>query len=185
MLSYPINLDDYKTDEKRISLEACPKSHKVFSTLFLAHYPGSKGIMGRSLNYLIRLEGVVSGIIGFNSPPLNYKKFRAFFGTTNEKEFVNNNVFRLICHEKNLATRVLKMAKRRVALDYEAKFGETLLGFITFVEPPRTGGIYKGDNWTSLGETEGKCCKKRDMTAWTNKEWGTGTKKLIFATKHT
>jgi hypothetical protein len=31
-----------------------------------------------------------------------------------------------------------------------------------------------------IGETQGKSPKKRDMDRWENKEWGVGTKKLIF-----
>lgn len=174
-------LDDHTDASTGIVLEPVAKGNKIFSTLFLQHYPGSKGIMGRSINYLVRLNGKIAGIIGANSPPLNYKKFRAYFNTEDEKAFVNNNVFRLVINEKNLGTQVLRLFRNTLQRDYTTKYGDTLLGIVTFVEPPRTGAMYKADNWTALGETQGKSPKKRDMERWENKEWGEGTKKLIFA----
>jgi hypothetical protein len=181
MLRYDINLNDFRTDETGVTLERVKKSHHVFSTLFLDHYPGSRGIMGRSLTYLARLNGEVAGIIGANSPPMNYKLFREFFNTENERLFLNNNVFRLTLHEKNLGTQVLKAFRERVRIDYRERFNEELLGLMTFVEPPRDGALYKADNWTFLGHTQGKTVQKRDFGALVNKEWGTGTKKLIYA----
>jgi len=58
------------------------------------------------------------------------------------------------------------------------------MGIVTFVEPPRTGSVYKADNWDYLGKTQGKKCSRRgNHGKWINKEWGEGTKKLIFAKK--
>lgn len=151
---------------------------------YLAHYPGSKGIVGRSLNYFIKKDGKEVGIIGVNSPPLNYKKFREYFGTEDEKKFVNNNVFRIIETEKNLGTKVLKMFRKRIKKDYKEKYGDELLGIITFVEPPRTGAVYKADNWDYLGETEGisVTLRQEDRENWSNKGWHkTGVRKHIFA----
>jgi hypothetical protein len=167
-----------------ITLERCRKSHPVFCDLYLTHYPDSKGIMGRSFNYIVRIGGEVAGIIGANSPPLNYKLFRAFFQSDDEKEFLNNNVFRMIRHESNLATKVLKIFRLRIKNDYMSAYGVKLKGICTFVEPPRNGAVYRADNWEYLGDTQGKTVKKRDMGTWTNKEWGEGNKKLIFAIRY-
>jgi|TARA_Y100000296_G_C5084510_1_gene211701 hypothetical protein len=165
-----------------LELERTTKGNKLFATLYLEHYPQSKGILGRQLNYFIKKDGKVVGVIGVNSPPLNYKKFRAYFNTDNEKLFVNNNVFRIVETEKNLGTKVLKLLRNRIKIDYKEKYKDELIGIVTFVEPPRTGAVYKADNWDYLGETLGKKCFRRgDMGKWINKEWGTGTKKLIFA----
>jgi hypothetical protein len=164
-------------------LERVRKSNPVFSELYLTHYPGSKGIMGRSINYLARIGGDVVGIVGANSPPLNYKLFRHYFSCDDEKKFMNNNVYRLVRHDKNLGTRVLALFRKQLQIDYQKQFNETLIGLITFVEPPRSGALYKADNWDLLGETQGKSAQKRDMDNWVNKEWGEGTKKLIFAIK--
>ena len=176
-------VQDYEHDSVGVTLERCKKSHPIFCDLYLSHYPGSKGIMGRSLNYLVRLDGIVAGIIGANSPPLNYKIFRKFFETDDENMFLNNNVYRMINNTKNLGTQVLRAFRNTVAQDYEDSYGVKILGLCTFVEPPRSGAIYLADNWTCLGETQGKSVRKRDMSTWENKEWSQGTKKLIFAIK--
>jgi len=95
---------------------------------------------------------------------------------------LNNNVFRLIINNPNLGTKVLKLFRNTIYEEYVKQYGK-LIGFITFVEPPRTGAMYKADNWQYLGETQGKTVQKRNMGNWTNKEWGVGTKKHIFGKK--
>lgn len=166
-----------------LELEITNKGNKLFSTLYLEHYPRSKGIMGRQLNYFIKRDGKVIGIIGVNSPPLNYKKFRNYFHTENEKLFVNNNVFRIVETEKNLGTKILKLLRKKITIDYYKKYGDKLIGIVTFVEPPRTGALYRADNWDYLGETEGMRVTLRSTTRndWQNKKWEKGTKKFIFA----
>lgn len=167
--------------EPGLKLTPTTKGNKLFSNLFLRHYPNSKGIVGRQCNYIIELDGEIMGIIGANSPPLRYKKFEEVFCEDNEKHYLNNNVFRLIRHTKNLGTQVLKLFRHRVVLDYFKKYGDKLFGLVTFVEPPRTGIVYRADNWYCLGVTEGKRCFRRgDHGKWINKEWSMGTKKLIF-----
>lgn len=167
-----------------LELEKTTKGNKLFATIYLEHYPGSKGIVGRQLNYFVKKDSKVVGIIGVNSPPLNYKKFREYFKTDNEKLFVNNNVFRLLDNTPNLATRVLKIFKYRIKKDYKEIYGDDLMGIITFVEPPRKGTIYKASGWDCLGETQGiHVTRSGDHGKWMNKEYSIGTKKLIFAKK--
>jgi len=167
---------------KGLQLELTTKGNKLFASLYLEHYPESKGIIGRQLNYFIKRDGKIVGIIGVNSPPINYKKFREYFGTNDEKLFVNNNVFRIVKSYKNQATQVLKLLRKRIVKDYEKRYVDELIGIITFVEPPRTGSIYKADNWDYLGMTQGKKVTRRGQS-WIRKDWSEGTKKHIFAIK--
>lgn len=190
MVLKPILWDLYQpqkdSDSLQIALEQVKKSNAFYSNLFLTHYPGSKGIMGRQFHYLIHYKKGIAGIIGANSPPLNYKKFNVFFGDRfTEKNWLNNNVYRLIYNEKNLGTKVLRLFRNRIRMDYEKQYQLPLIGLITFVEPPRNGAIYLADNWTLLGKTEGKQCRRSgDHGKWVNKEWSSGgAKKLIFAIK--
>jgi hypothetical protein len=166
------------------ALELLPvkKSNPTFGRLFFAHYPGSKGIPGRSLCYLVLYHGEVAGIIGFNSPPKNYGLFNNYFGKDMENQFVINNVFRLINNEKNLATKVMSIARKQIYEDYEKKYDEKLIGIVTFVEPPRTGALYKADNWDYIGESAGKRMK-RDKDTW-EKVFTEGQKKLAFGYKY-
>ena len=178
-----LTLQDTLPFHKHIYLERTTKGNKEFATIYLNHYPGSKGIVGRQLNYFIKESGRILGIIGGNSPPLNYKKFNKYFNDNyTELNWLNNNVYKLLIQRKNLGTKVLKLFRNTIKRDYQEKFKDQLIGLITFVEPPRTGAMYKADNWDYLGETEGKRCFRRgDHGKWINKEWGTGSKKLIFA----
>lgn len=165
-----------------IHLIRVPKGDKKFATLFLSHYPESKGIVGRQCNYLVERAGVTLGIVGANSPPLHYKLFEKFFPGYTEDNWLNNNVYRLIVNEPNLGTRVLRMFRERIKKDYETQYKHELVGMVTFVEPPRTGAMYKADNWTYLGITQGVQCKRRGLLdKWVNKEWSKGTKKHIYA----
>ncbi len=171
-------------------LKQVKKSNPLFVKWYIEHYPGSKGIMGRQINYLIYYNQEPIGIIGANSPPLNYKLFIKYFNFNNyikgesEKVFVNNNVFRVVRkpEDKNIGTKILKLFRKTICVDYTKHYGDYLIGIITFVEPPRTGSIYKADNWDYLGVTQGISVKRLGLHSdWVNKEYTKGSKKHIFA----
>ena len=166
-----------------LNIRRVKKSDKTFGRLFFEHYPGSKGIPGRSLCYIIEYNGCIAGIIGFNSPPKNYSIFNDYFGARDlENYFLINNVFRLTNNEKNLATKAMKIARLKIKNDYKEKYGDDLIGIVTFVEPPRTGALYRADNWDFIGYSEGKRMK-RDPITW-EKTFTSGEKKLIFGYKY-
>jgi hypothetical protein len=176
--------------QQKIYLKLVPKSHKLYVKWFIEHYPKSKGIVGRQLNFLIYSYGNPIGIIGFASPPLNYKKFNVFFAfdtnissSENAKLFLNNNVFRIVYSEKNLGTQILKLARKNIYKIYQEKYNQKLLGLVTFIEPPRTGSMYKADNWIYIGETDGVEIKRRGEN-WINKQYTIGVKKLIYGYKY-
>jgi len=180
--------DYYDSSLKNVPLflKEVPKSHKLFAKWFFEHYPNSKGIVGRQLNFLIYRYGRPIGIIGFNSPPVNYRKFYEFFNldpslpaSENAKKLLNNNVFRIIHSEKNLGTQILKLARNQVRRRYKEKYNDELIGLVTFVEPPRTGAIYKADNWVYLEMTQGIEVKRRGEN-WIHKQYSKGVKKHIF-----
>ena len=163
-------------------LERVPKSDVVFGKMFFEHYPGSKGIPGRSFCYLIHNRGRAVGIIGFNSPPHNYRIFRDFFGVDDDNLFMSNNVFRIVHTEHNLATRIMKKARTQLQKDHITKWGFSLIGLVTFVEPPRTGALYKADNWHYLGMSQG-IAMKRDKETW-DKVFTRDVPKLIYGYKY-
>jgi len=181
-------LDEFKDIE--LKLVKVKKSNCLFVKWFIEHYPESKGIVGRQLNFLIYYYGKPIGIIGFASPPLNYKIFNNYFNLNpndkrgeNAKKFLNNNVFRIVYSKKNLGTKILKMARNIIYKLYFEQYNIKLLGIVTFVEPPRTGAIYKADNWECLGETKGYEVKRRGEN-WIDKQYSKGGKKLIFGYKY-
>jgi hypothetical protein len=59
-------------------------------------------------------------------------------------------------HGSNVGSRVLSLIERRIAADWRARFGHSLLLLETFVDPRRfSGGVYRAANWTELGLTRG------------------------------
>ena len=167
--------------ENGVVLHKVKKSNGIFGKLFFEHYPGSRGIVGRCICYLVFWNRKFAGIIGVASPPINYLIFKNFFELP-ETNYVNNNVFRLVIREKNLGTRVLKVFRNTVKKEYESKYGDKLAGLVTFVEPPRTGAVYKADNWKYLGKTQGKRMR-RDPETW-EKTFTDDVKKHIYGYKY-
>jgi hypothetical protein len=171
--------------DDKIVLERVPKSHPTFVKWYMDHYPESKGIVGRQLNYLIHYDQLPIGIISGASPPRNYRKFRKFFAVDDDLGYLNNNVFRIVDKpmDKNVGTKVLKIFRLRVRRDYGERYGDDLLGLVTFVEPPRTGAIYKADNWTYLGKTQGITVRRRGE-GWMEKQYDKGVRKHIFVYRY-
>jgi len=180
-----INPSNFCNLTKGIKLLKVKNSHPLFVKWYIEHYPKSKGIVGRQLNYLIYFEGKPVGIISAVSPPLNYKLFREYFAVKDDLQFVNNGVFRVVkSPKKNFASQVLKVFRNQIKKDYTLAYGDELKGIITFVEKPRNGGIYLADNWKLLGETQGVEVRRRGQD-WINKSYTkTENKKLIFVFKY-
>jgi hypothetical protein len=173
-------------EDERLVLERVPKSNPLFVKWYIEHYPQSKGIVGRQLNYIIHYDQLPIGIIAAASPPRNYRKFRDFFQADNDLGFLNNNVYRIVNKpdDKNIGTKILKTFRLRVLRDYGERYGTKLLGLVTFVEPPRTGAIYKADNWNCLGLTQGISVSRRGKD-WMEKQYLKGERKHIFAYMYT
>jgi hypothetical protein len=176
---------EYDVFLKELSLRPVKKSNGLFVKWYIEHYPNSKGIVGRQINYLIYLKCKPIGIISAASPPLNYKKFRNFFNVDNDLCFLNNNVYRIVKkpNDKNIGTKILKLFRKKAKKDYLEKYNTKLIGLVTFVEPPRTGAIYKADNWLYLGKTQGVEVR-RSGDNWYNKTFTKGIQKEIFAYKY-
>ncbi len=74
------------------------------------------------------------------------------------KLIANNSRFLILpeWHRPNIGSRVLSLTERRIARDWQGRFGHPLLLLETFVDPRRFhGGVYRAANWTELGLTQG------------------------------
>ena len=72
---------------------------------------------------------------------------------------VSNSRFLLLpwVHIKNLASATLGVALRRVADDWQARYGVDPLVVETLVDLAQyTGGCYRAANWVVLGDTAGR-----------------------------
>ncbi len=129
------------------------------------HYLGYKPLPGAQLRYLIGWDGGLLGAIGFGAAAWKVAARDRWIGWERDAReahlgrVLNNARFLILpwVQVKNLASKVLALAARRVAEDFPARYGEPVVLLETFVETPRfTGTCYRAANWQSLGETRGR-----------------------------
>jgi hypothetical protein len=74
------------------------------------------------------------------------------------KLIANNSRFLILpdWHYPNLGSKILSLCQKRLAEDWQKRFGHRLLLLETFVDPQRFyGTVYRAANWTYLGLTRG------------------------------
>lgn len=172
-----------------LSLLRCKRTDPEYQSIRDRHYVPNRGCHGQQLHYLIKIDFDTVGIISGASSVWAVKSRDIFFGLTKDNKrkglpsIINNVVFRLERHEKNLATQILSLWRKTIAIDWEKKYGVSVYGFETFVieNDIRKGALYKADNWVFLGETAGSTKAHKGLE---NKSTRSETcKKLIFAKK--
>lgn len=153
------------------------------------HYSQPKGFVGRQIIYKIYDDNEqLCGAIAGGSATLHLPGRNEFFGSAfSINEVINNIFFHLIPNgDKNLGTKTLKLFRNAVVVDWQRKYGDRVIGFETLVELPRSGSIYKADNWTQVGQTTGYTCKRvagKGTDTWTGKRvWDTKNlrPKIVF-----
>ena len=80
-------------------------------------------------------------------------------------EAANNIVYALFGNlDKNAGTRFLKIIRRDARIWWKERYGDDLKALQTFILPPRTGALYKADNWQEIGRTTGKTMTTRELS---------------------
>lgn len=149
-----------------IVLEFCKSSDLRYKTIRDRHYIPNNGSHGQQIHFLIHYKGNLVGIISGGSSVYAVKSRDTFFGIPKDKNIkqslylsaiINNTVFRLEFHEKNLATKVLSKWRKTIPAIWEKMYGVPPIGFETFVieNDTRKGALYKADNWSFVGVTAG------------------------------
>lgn len=177
---------------EEIALEFVKRTDPRYQDIRNRHYVENNGTHGQQLHFIIHYKGDVVGIISGASSVYGVGARDTFFGIPKDQELkqslylpaiINNTVFRLEFHEKNLATRVLSLWRKVSAQLWEDIYGVQVIGFETFVveNDTRKGALYKADNWECLGETKGntKVHSKGGLTAQHTR--ADTDKKLIYA----
>ncbi len=129
------------------------------------HYLGYQPLPGAQLRYFIRANGRIVALLGFGAAAWKTQPRDLFIGWSPKQReaglhlVVNNARFLILpwvsC--KNLASRILAMAARQLAADWQHRYGYRPVLLETFVERPRfRGTCYHAANWTLLGETKGR-----------------------------
>jgi len=145
------------------------------------HKLGDPRVLGSQMRYMITTEGQDLGCLLFSASSWALAPREKWIGWTAKERkahlslIVNNSRFLILpwVHVKNLASRALSMAARRIQRDWLAEYWYAPVLLETFVEPPYKGTCYKASNWIYLGETQGRGRNDR------NNEWGL-TQKSIY-----
>jgi hypothetical protein len=129
------------------------------------HYLGYQPLPGAQIRYLIRCSGGVLGAIGFGAAAWKVAARDRWIGWSREAreghlpQVLNNCRYLILpwVRVRNLASRGLSLAARRIGADFEARYGIRPVLLETFVEVPRfRGTCYRAANWACLGRTTGR-----------------------------
>jgi hypothetical protein len=171
----------------KLYLEFCSSGDPRYRTIRNEHYVGNVGSHGQQVHFLIHYKGEMVGIISGGSAVYATGVRDAFFGIAGYGKLtktkvlngiVDNTVFRLLLHEKNLASRIVALWREAVAVLWEEMYGAVVYGYETFVivrggtavvdeqrvettaeqvgqADDRYGALYTADNWVFTGITDG------------------------------
>ncbi len=129
------------------------------------HYLGYQPLPGAQLRYFARGNNQILALLGFGAAAWKTAPRDRFIGWTAEQRkrrlqlVVNNARFLILpwVHCRNLASRLLGMATRRLPDDWQQRYGYRPVLVETFVETPRfRATCYKAANWIYLGSTQGR-----------------------------
>jgi hypothetical protein len=112
----------------------------------------------RKCYWLLYENEILVGVFGLGSAFARPKPIATYMTEhgLGFNEVANNIVYALFgCQDKNAGTRFLKMLRRDAVVWWKERYGDDLKAFQTFILPPRTGAMYKADNWQQLGSTTG------------------------------
>lgn len=152
---------------KQIDIELATSTDKRKQWDWLVHeyhYLGCKKIVGLCLKYFVYLEKQLVCLLGWGSAAWKVGCRDRFIGwsPTQRRSRLNgiaNNVRFLILpwvKVQHLASKVLALSARVLAMDWQEKFQEELVLLETFVDRCRFHGTcYRASNWHYLGETKG------------------------------
>lgn len=135
------------------------------------HYSQPKGFVGRNICYAILFDQEYYGAIVGGSSTLHLAGRDDFFGLTKatKKAALNrivNNIFYHIERRngaypiRNMVPTVLSWWRELIRYDWQIKYGDTVLGYESLIELPRTGEAYQRDGWAEVGMTKGQTCKR-------------------------
>jgi hypothetical protein len=140
-------------------------SHLWNALIARHHYLGYTPLAGAQLRYLIGCSRGLVGCLGFGAAAWKVAARDQWIGwgkqgrERNLARVLNNARFLILpwVRVRNLASRVLSMATRRIGEDFEALYGLRPVLLETFVERDRhRGTCYRAANWQWIGTTQGR-----------------------------
>jgi hypothetical protein len=151
----------------RIQRVESPEDTRVFRGLLQQHhYLGYTGPVGENLQYLITdRQARLLGCLLYGAAAWRVADRDRFIGWDEAarqrslSRIANNSRFLLFpwVRVPHLASHLLAATRRRLATDWQEKYGHPILLLETFVEQHRFAGTcYKADNWIRVGQTTGR-----------------------------
>jgi len=129
------------------------------------HYLGYRPLCGAQVRYLIACEHGYVGALGFGAAALYLKARERWIGWSHParqchlQKVVANSRFVIAggVRVKNLASKVLGMAQKRLPQDWAKAYGYKPLLLETYVEAQRfEATCYRAANWIQVGKTRGR-----------------------------
>lgn len=112
----------------------------------------------RKLYWMLYEANLMVGVFGLGSAYTFPKTVKAYMVEKSLafNQVANNIVYCLTgCKDRNSGSRFLSLCRKDAVRWWKERYGDDLLAFQTFILPPRTGAVYKADNWIQLGTTSG------------------------------
>jgi len=142
-----------------------PSEEKRYQELMQKHhYLGSLPKIGETLWYVASYCDQWVALLTFSTPAWKCAARDRWIGWDFRHQYdrlhliTNNSRFLILpdFHIPNLASRILSLIRKRVPLDWQERFGHSIVLLETFVDPKRFHGtIYKASNWLYVGDTKG------------------------------
>ena len=201
-------MKDWLVWDKKYRTERCTSSikHKLAKDFINSYHSYIKWAdrPSRKLYWLLYENTNLIGVFGLGSAFAAPKLISDFMkqNKIGFNELGNNIVFCLHgTDNKNAGTIFLKLIRYDAKLWWQSKYKNSLKAIQTFILPPRTGAVYKADNWKLLGNTTGgktmkvRTIKRSDIGNYSKlekrifksgeikyllREWGESVPKLMF-----
>ena len=163
-----------------VSLELARTSgvrRRVGELLAQYHYRGFQGAVGENVQYLAQdVQGRELAVMVFGAAAWKVAVRDRFIGWSVEQRshhlegIANQQRFLILpwVRVPHLASHLLALATRRLARDWQSRYGHPVCLAETFVETGRfTGAAYRAAGWICLGETTGRTRQDRHRTLQT------------------
>lgn len=138
------------------------------------HYLKFGVVVGPQVKYLVAIGDEPIACLSFGGAAWKVEARDRWIGWSleerkrNLRHIINNTRFLMLpwVQVKNLASRILSLAARRLPEDWERLYGYRPYLLETFVHTDRhKGTCYRAANWIFVGETKGRGKMDRDRTA--------------------
>jgi hypothetical protein len=159
-------------DQVQLRLIRSEERERFDRLMVEGHYLHNVQIVGEQLRYVAEYRGQWVALMIWNAGAYKLKLREEWIGWSDRQKkrrlplVVNNSRFFIPegCHIPNLASKVMKLALRRLSEDWQQSYGHGVLIAETFVDPSRfQGTAYKASGWMLLGQTKGFERSRKDF----------------------